>query len=188
MLVLIYFGFIIASRRGFARKIVALFPHHAEREQNMKRSSASATGWSNICGSRRSPASMIAIAAWVVMMLVRLDNALFWAFLIFLAAYIPIPGRGDRLLPAAAVRPGAVPRQPVAGGRSSLFKGGPAGDLLRGRQRRPAAHAGRQPEPWTRRWESCCPWAVWRCALRGVPGMFPVSTPPYGTANARPRR
>ena len=35
---------------------------------------------------------MIAVAAWVVMMLVRLDNAFFWAFLIFLAAYIPILG------------------------------------------------------------------------------------------------
>jgi AI-2 transport protein TqsA len=35
---------------------------------------------------------MIAAAAWVVMMLLRLDNALFWAFLIFVAAYIPIIG------------------------------------------------------------------------------------------------
>jgi AI-2 transport protein TqsA len=26
--VLIYLGFIIASRRGFRRKIVAMFPHH----------------------------------------------------------------------------------------------------------------------------------------------------------------
>jgi AI-2 transport protein TqsA len=52
VLVLIYLGFILASRKGFARKIVALFPHHPERERNMRCSSASATGWSSTCGSR----------------------------------------------------------------------------------------------------------------------------------------
>lgn len=92
LLVLIYLGFIIASRRGFARKIVSLFPHHAEREQNMKLFQRIRDGVEQYLWIQTVTGLMIAIAAWVVMMLVRLDNAFFWAFLIFLAAYIPILG------------------------------------------------------------------------------------------------
>ena len=35
---------------------------------------------------------MIAGASWIAMMVVGLDNALFWAFLIFIASYIPVIG------------------------------------------------------------------------------------------------
>jgi predicted PurR-regulated permease PerM len=35
---------------------------------------------------------MIAVAAWVLMMVVGLDNAGFWAFVIFLVCYIPVIG------------------------------------------------------------------------------------------------
>lgn len=92
VLVLIYLGFILASRRGFARKIVALFPHHAEREQNMSMFERIRDGVEQYLWIQTVTGLMIAVAAWVVMMLVRLDNAFFWAFLIFLAAYIPILG------------------------------------------------------------------------------------------------
>jgi len=92
VLVLIYLGFIIASRRGFARKIVSLFPHHAERERNMNLFQGIRDGVEQYLWIQTVTGLMIAIAAWVVMMLVRLDNAFFWAFLIFLAAYIPILG------------------------------------------------------------------------------------------------
>lgn len=92
LLVLIYLGFIIASRRGFARKIVSLYPHHAQREQNMKLFQRIRDGVEQYLWIQTVTGLMIAAAAWVVMMLVRLDNAFFWAFLIFLAAYIPILG------------------------------------------------------------------------------------------------
>lgn len=92
VLVLIYLGFIIASRRGFGRKIVALFPHHPEREQNMKMFQRIRDGVEQYLWIQTVTGLMIAVAAFVVMMLVRLDNAFFWAFLIFLAAYIPILG------------------------------------------------------------------------------------------------
>ncbi|WP_297510552.1 AI-2E family transporter [uncultured Caulobacter sp.] len=92
VLVLIYLGFIIASRKGFARKIVALFPHHAERERNMKLFGRIRDGVEQYLWIQTVTGLMIAVAAFVVMMLVRLDNAFFWAFLIFLAAYIPILG------------------------------------------------------------------------------------------------
>lgn len=92
LLVLIYLGFIIASRRGFARKIVALFPQHAEREQNMKLFQRIRDGVEQYLWLQTVTGVMIAGSAWAVMMLVGLDNAFFWAFLIFLAAYIPILG------------------------------------------------------------------------------------------------
>jgi predicted PurR-regulated permease PerM len=92
LLVLIYLGFIIASRRGFARKIVSLFPQHAEREDNMKLFQRIRDGVEQYLWIQTVTGLIIAVAAWVVMVLVRLDNAFFWAFLIFLAAYIPILG------------------------------------------------------------------------------------------------
>ncbi len=92
LLVMIYLGFIIASRRGFARKIVGLYPQHAEREQNMKLFQRIRDGVEQYLWLQTVTGVMIAGAAWAVMMLVGLDNAFFWAFLIFLAAYIPILG------------------------------------------------------------------------------------------------
>ncbi|MEJ2816562.1 AI-2E family transporter [Caulobacter sp. CCG-8] len=92
ILVLIYLGFIIASRRGFSRKIVALYPHHAERDGAMQLFQRIRNGVEQYLWIQTVTGLMIAVAAWVVMMLLRLDNALFWAFLIFVAAYIPIIG------------------------------------------------------------------------------------------------
>jgi predicted PurR-regulated permease PerM len=92
ILVLIYLGFIIASRRGFSRKIVALYPHHAEREKSMQLFQRIRNGVEQYLWIQTVTGLMIAIAAFAVMMLLRLDNALFWAFLIFVAAYIPILG------------------------------------------------------------------------------------------------
>ncbi|ENZ81017.1 MULTISPECIES: AI-2E family transporter [Caulobacter] len=92
VLVLIYLGFIIASRKGFGRKIVALFPQHAERERNLKMFQRIRDGVEQYLWIQTVTGLMIAASAFVVMMLLRLDNAFFWAFLIFLAAYIPILG------------------------------------------------------------------------------------------------
>ncbi len=92
ILVLIYLGFIIASRRGFGRKIVALYPHHLERDGAMQLFQRIRNGVEQYLWIQTVTGLMIAIAAWVVMMLIGLDNALFWAFLIFIAAYIPILG------------------------------------------------------------------------------------------------
>ena len=92
ILVLIYLGFIIASRRGFSRKIVALYPHHAEREGAMELFQRIRNGVEQYLWIQTVTGLMIAVAAFAVMMLLRLDNALFWAFLIFVAAYIPIIG------------------------------------------------------------------------------------------------
>jgi AI-2 transport protein TqsA len=91
-LVLVYLGFLIASRHTFERKMVRLFREREERHEALRlflrvRDSIEAYLWiQTILGA------VIAVASWVVMMAVGLDDALFWAFLIFVVNYIPIVG------------------------------------------------------------------------------------------------
>jgi AI-2 transport protein TqsA len=92
VLVLIYLGFIIASRRGFGRKIVAMFPQNGERDNAMALFHRIRDGVEQYLWIQTVTGLMIAVGAWVVMAVLGLDNAFFWAFLIFLASYIPILG------------------------------------------------------------------------------------------------
>lgn len=90
--VLIYLGFIIASRRGFKRKIVALFPHNQERSDALEIFNRIRFGVERYLWVQTITGLMIGGGSWLAMTAVGLDNALFWAFLIFLASYIPIIG------------------------------------------------------------------------------------------------
>lgn len=90
--VLIYLGFIIASRRGFKRKIVALFPHNQERTDALEIFNRIRFGVERYLWVQTITGLMIGGGSWLAMTAVGLDNALFWAFLIFLASYIPIIG------------------------------------------------------------------------------------------------
>ncbi len=92
LFVLIYLGFIIAAKRGFKRKIVALFPHNRERDEAIVIFNRIRFGVERYLWVQTVTGLMIAGASWLGMMLLGLDNALFWAFLIFLASYIPIIG------------------------------------------------------------------------------------------------
>ncbi|MFZ4606691.1 MAG: AI-2E family transporter [Caulobacter sp.] len=90
--VLIYLGFIIASRRGFKRKIVALFPHNSDRANALEIFNRIRFGVERYLWVQTITGLMIAGGSWLAMLVIGLDNALFWAFLIFLASYIPIIG------------------------------------------------------------------------------------------------
>ncbi|MDO9338159.1 MAG: AI-2E family transporter [Caulobacter sp.] len=90
--VLIYLAFLIASRRGFRRKIVAMFPHNAEREEAVVIFQRIRNGVEQYLWVQTVTGLMIAAGSFICMYFVGLDNALFWAFLIFLASYIPIIG------------------------------------------------------------------------------------------------
>lgn len=92
LFVLIYLGFIIAARRGFKRKIVSLFPHNRERDEAVKVFNRIRFGVERYLWVQTVTGLMIAAASWLGMIVLGLDNALFWAFLIFLASYIPIIG------------------------------------------------------------------------------------------------
>lgn len=90
--ILIYLGFIIASRRGFQRKVVGLFPHHAERAEAMAAFRRIRDGVERYLWVQTVTGLIIAVASWIAMAVMGLDNAIFWAFLIFIASYIPVIG------------------------------------------------------------------------------------------------
>jgi AI-2 transport protein TqsA len=97
LLVMIYLGFILASRRTFASKVTRLFPtpeslSHAERVFRRVRDGAE-----SYVGLQAFKGVLLAAVFWGVMQVTGLDNALFLAFLVFLASFVPIIG------PAAAV-------------------------------------------------------------------------------------
>jgi predicted PurR-regulated permease PerM len=92
VLVLIYLGFLLASRQGFARKTRGLFPTATERRRASEiylriRSGIEQYLWIQVvnCG-------IIAMGAFALMAVLGLDNALFWAFAIFIVGFIPIIG------------------------------------------------------------------------------------------------
>jgi AI-2 transport protein TqsA len=90
--VLVYLGFLIASRQGFQRKAVALFPVRVERAGATQvfyriRDSIQRYLWiQTVTGL------MIAGAAAVVMYALGLPNALFWSFLILVLSFVPVIG------------------------------------------------------------------------------------------------
>lgn len=92
VLVLIYLGFLIASRHAFERKAVKLFHEREERQEALHvflrvRDSIERYLWiQTVTGA------MIAVIGWALMMVVGLEDAFFWAFLIFILNYIPIVG------------------------------------------------------------------------------------------------
>jgi len=92
VLILLYLGFILASRRGMERKLVSLSRTRAERQGATEvffriRDSVEQYLW-----VQTLTGLMIGAVSWLTMTLVGLDNAVFWAFLIFIAAYVPIVG------------------------------------------------------------------------------------------------
>ena len=90
--VLIYLGFILASRRGFERMIVGLFPEREERQEAVAAFARIRDGVEQYLWVQTVTGLMIAVGSWIVMAALGLDNAVFWAFLIFIASYIPIVG------------------------------------------------------------------------------------------------
>lgn len=92
ILVLVYLGFLIASRRAFERKAVRLFVRRDERHEALQVFLRVRDGVERYLWIQTVTGLIIAAASWVIMALVGLDNALFWAFLIFVVNYIPIVG------------------------------------------------------------------------------------------------
>lgn len=90
--VLIYLGFLIASRAGFERKAVRLFPQRAERQEAVEVFTRIRNGVERYLWIQTVTGAVIALASWAIMAAVGLDNAVFWAFLIFVAGYIPVIG------------------------------------------------------------------------------------------------
>lgn len=90
--VLVYLGFILASRKGWERKAVNLFGSRDERQEAVAAFLRIRNGVEQYLWVQTITGLMIAVASWIAMAAIGLDNALFWAILIFIASYIPVVG------------------------------------------------------------------------------------------------
>jgi predicted PurR-regulated permease PerM len=92
VLILIYLGFLLASRRGFQMKARALFGSREERKEAGRIFDRIRDGAQGYLWVQTVTGAMIAVACWAIMAALGLEHALFWAFFIFLTGYIPIIG------------------------------------------------------------------------------------------------
>ena len=90
--VLIYLGFLLASRQGFKAKSAALFPDEVKRGEAERVFSRIRKGVESYIWVQTVVGLIIAAASAVMMSLVGLHHVLFWCFIIFLANYIPAIG------------------------------------------------------------------------------------------------
>lgn len=92
VLVVIYLGFLLASRQAFGRKVQLMFAgpggrDHAERVFTRVRSASE-----QYVGLQTLKAALVATSAFVIMRLMGMKDPLFLALLLFLAGYVPIVG------------------------------------------------------------------------------------------------
>ena len=92
VLVIIYLGFLLASRPAFGRKAQKMFGAQAHRDHAGRVFSRVRIASEQYVGLQTFKALMVAIAALVIMTLLGVKGASFLAFLIFLASYVPILG------------------------------------------------------------------------------------------------
>jgi predicted PurR-regulated permease PerM len=91
--VLIYLGFLLASRKGFAHKAGKLFPEDGPKGEEARRIfTRIQRGVEGYIWVQTVTGLIIAIASGLLMAAMGLSHVLFWSFLIFVAGYIPIVG------------------------------------------------------------------------------------------------
>lgn len=92
ILVVIYLGFLLASRQAFGRKMHRLFRTEERRADAQRVFAHVRTASEQYIGLQTFKGLLVAAVSWIIMGVVGLQNAPFMAFLIFLAAYVPIVG------------------------------------------------------------------------------------------------
>ena len=91
-LILIYVIFLLAEQRTFGRKIEALFPDSGRQKEVQDVLSDIRDRTQKYISVKTSLSLLTAIVSYVVLAIVGVDLAIFWAFLIFFLAYIPTIG------------------------------------------------------------------------------------------------
>ena len=92
LFVLIYLGFLVASRAGFAAKTRRMFASKASRAESERIMDRVRQGVESYIWVQTLVGLIIASASAAIMLVMGLSHALFWAFIIFLASYIPVIG------------------------------------------------------------------------------------------------
>jgi AI-2 transport protein TqsA len=101
VLVMIYLGFLFASRAAFSSKLDQLYDTEHHREQARRVFNSVRNAVEDYVRLVTFKAALIAVVAFAVMMVLGVHAALFVAFLVFLAAFIPIVGAfAGALVPA----------------------------------------------------------------------------------------
>ncbi|MGH6991961.1 MAG: AI-2E family transporter, partial [Caulobacteraceae bacterium] len=92
VLVIIYFGFLLASRAAFGRKLDRLYDTEGQKSSARRVSTAVVDAVERYMRLQTMKALIMALIAWVAIFAMGVHDALFQAFIIFLAAYVPIVG------------------------------------------------------------------------------------------------
>jgi predicted PurR-regulated permease PerM len=92
ILICIYVAFLFAAERAFARKADAIFTRAGELRQARETVAAIRYSVEQFVWVQTWTGAIPAAIAFVIMQALGVDNALFWAFLIFLVCYVPTIG------------------------------------------------------------------------------------------------
>jgi predicted PurR-regulated permease PerM len=90
--VLVYLGFLLASRAGFKKKSDSLWVTKNDRREAGEVFERIRDGVEGYLWVQTVTGLMIAVVAWILMAALGLNNAMFWAFVIFIVGYIPVIG------------------------------------------------------------------------------------------------
>jgi AI-2 transport protein TqsA len=88
----IYLAFIIASRYGWERKAIGLFPNREERQEAVVAFLRIRDGVERYLFVQTITGLMVAGLSWIAMAAVGLNDSFLWALMIFLAVFIPVAG------------------------------------------------------------------------------------------------
>ena len=100
--VLIYLGFLLASGRGFAAKVEALFPRRRERAEADKILRRIRGGVESYLWVQTVVGLIIASASGLLLAVMGVKHVFFWCLIVFVANYVPaIGGAVGVLFPAA---------------------------------------------------------------------------------------
>jgi predicted PurR-regulated permease PerM len=90
--IMIYLGFLFASRASFRKKSLRLFPTPEGHQNATAAFDRIRNGIERYLWVQTVTGLMIAVASAVILLMVGMPNAVFWGFLILVASYVPIIG------------------------------------------------------------------------------------------------
>jgi predicted PurR-regulated permease PerM len=90
--IMIYLGFLFASRASFRKKSLRLFPTPEGHQNATAAFDRIRNGIERYLWVQTVTGLMIAVASAAILLMVGMPNAVFWGFLILVASYVPIIG------------------------------------------------------------------------------------------------
>lgn len=92
LFILIYLGFLFASRGSFRKKALRLFPSPIGHQNAADAFDRIRNGIERYLWVQTVTGLMIAVASAAILLMVGMQNAVFWGFLILVTSYVPIIG------------------------------------------------------------------------------------------------